>query len=67
MINCPNPSCKAANPEEAEVCQVCQSVLPHYFLWGVGDLVASLKPGTMLNQRYLLKRDRTILDTKPGI
>ena len=67
MINCPNPSCKAANPEEAEVCQVCQSVLPHYFLWGVGDLVASLKPGTMLNQRYLLKRDRTFLDTKPGI
>ncbi|MEO1622252.1 MAG: protein phosphatase 2C domain-containing protein, partial [Cyanobacteria bacterium J06632_3] len=63
----PNPSCKAVNPEEAEVCQVCQSVLPHYYLWGVGDLLASLKPGTLLNQRYLLKRDRTFLDTKPGI
>ena len=67
MITCPNPSCKAVNPEEAEVCQVCQSVLPHYYLWGVGDLLASLKPGTLLNQRYLLKRERTFLDTKPGI
>ncbi len=67
MINCPNPSCKTANPEAADACQVCQSVLPHYYLWGVGDLVASLKPGTLLNQRYLLKRDRTFLDTKPGV
>ena len=67
MIICPNPSCKTANPESADTCQVCQSVLPHYYLWGVGDLVASLKPGTLLNQRYLLKRDRVFLDTKPGI
>ncbi|MEL7067089.1 MAG: protein phosphatase 2C domain-containing protein [Cyanobacteria bacterium J06581_3] len=67
MINCPNPSCKTANPEEAQVCQVCQAVLPHYYLWGVGDLVASLKPGTLLNQRYLLKCDRVFLDTKPGL
>ncbi len=42
-------------------------MLPHYYLWGVGDLVATLKPGTLVNQRYLLKRDRIFLDTKPGI
>ena len=67
MINCPNPSCKTANPEEADTCQVCQSVLPHYYLWGVGDLVANLKPGTLVNQRYLLKHDCVFLDTKPGL
>ncbi|MEM9090084.1 MAG: protein phosphatase 2C domain-containing protein [Cyanobacteria bacterium P01_F01_bin.53] len=67
MINCPNPSCKTANPEGAEVCQVCQSALPHFYLWGVGDLVANIRPGQLLNQRYLLKRDRTFLDTKPGL
>ena len=67
MINCPNPSCKTANPEEADVCQVCQSALPHFYLWGVGDLVKTLRPGTLLNQRYVLKRDRIFIDTKPGI
>ncbi|MGB7087686.1 MAG: protein phosphatase 2C domain-containing protein [Phormidesmis sp.] len=67
MINCPNPSCQTANPEGASVCQACQSVLPHFYLWGVGDLVAHLKPGQLLNQRYVLKRDHTFLDTKPGL
>ncbi len=66
MINCPNPSCKAANPEGSERCQVCQSTLPHRYLWAVGDLVATLKPGTLLNQRYLFKRDAIFLDTQPG-
>ncbi len=67
MINCPNPSCKTANPEEADACQVCQTVLPHHYLWGVGDLIATLQPGTLVNQRYLLKCDRIFLDTKPGV
>ena len=67
MINCPNPSCKTANPEGAPVCQVCQSALPHYYLWGVGGLVPTLKVNSLVNQRYLLKRDQTFLDTKPGI
>ncbi len=49
------------------VCQVCQSALPHYYLWGVGDLVSTLKVNSLVNQRYLLKRDRTFLDTKPGL
>jgi serine/threonine protein phosphatase PrpC len=67
VINCPNPSCQTANPEESDVCQVCRSMLPHYYLWGTGSLVASLNPGQLLNQRYLLKRDRIFLDTKPGL
>jgi serine/threonine protein phosphatase PrpC len=67
VINCPNPSCKTANPEGSELCQVCQSTLPHRYLWAVGNLVATLKPGTMLNQRYLLKRDAIFLDTQPGL
>ncbi len=67
MINCPNPSCKAANPEGNDTCQVCQSAIPHRYLWGVGNLVATLEPGALLNQRYLLKRDRTFLDTQPGL
>ncbi|MEO1682558.1 MAG: protein phosphatase 2C domain-containing protein [Cyanobacteria bacterium J06631_12] len=67
MINCPNPNCKTANPEGVIACQVCRSALPHYYLWGVGDLVNSLKPGSLVAQRYLLKRDRIFLDTKPGL
>ncbi|WP_141242164.1 protein phosphatase 2C domain-containing protein [Leptolyngbya sp. BC1307] len=67
MINCPNPSCKTANPEGAHVCQGCRSVLPYHYLWGVGELVSTLRPGAMINQRYLLKQDRTFLDTQPGL
>ena len=71
MINCPNPSCKTANPEGAESCQVCQSALPHRYLWGVGSLPANLKPGALFNQRYLLKQGsgagRIFLDTQPGL
>ncbi len=67
MITCPNLSCKTVNPEGAEVCQVCQSALPHRYLWGVGDFASALKPGDLFNQRYLLKRDRIFLDTQPGL
>ncbi len=67
MITCPNLSCKTVNPESAEICQVCQSALPHRYLWGVGDLVSTLKPGALFQQRYLLKRDRVFLDTQPGL
>ena len=67
MINCPNPDCKNANPEGSQSCRVCRAALPHHYLWGVGDLIDKMRPGTMVNQRYLLKRDRTFLDTKPGI
>lgn len=42
-------------------------MLPHYYLWGTGSLIASLKPGQLLNQRYLLKRDHIFLDTQPGL
>lgn len=67
MINCPNPSCKTANPEGNDTCQVCQSAIPHRYLWGVGALVETLKPGALLNGRYLLKRDHIFLDTQPGL
>ncbi|MFK8182907.1 MAG: PP2C family serine/threonine-protein phosphatase [Phormidesmis sp.] len=67
MINCPNPSCNTLNPEGNEVCQVCQSALPHRYLWGVGKLLATLRPGEMYQNRYLLKRDRIFLDTQPGV
>ena len=67
VINCPNPSCKTANPEDAEVCQVCQSVLPHYYLWGTGEPLSAIKANSLVSQRYLLKSNGIFLDTKPGL
>ncbi|MGB3300274.1 MAG: hypothetical protein WBA76_18585, partial [Phormidesmis sp.] len=67
MINCPDPSCRALNPEGRKRCQVCQSTLPHRYLWGVGEGLATLKPGDLFNQRYLLKSGRIFLDTQPGL
>ena len=67
MINCPNPSCKDLNAEGNEVCQTCHSALPHRYLWGVGQILSTLRPGELYQNRYLLKRDRIFLDTQPGL
>ncbi len=67
MINCPNPNCNAVNPEGATACQNCSSALPHYYLWGVGERATAVRPGELLGDRYLLKRDRIFLDTKPAL
>ena len=67
VIKCPNPNCNIDNPEAAVACQACSSALPHYYLWGIGETLATLKPGAVLSDRYLLKRDRIFLDTKPGL
>ncbi len=67
VINCPNPDCNAVNPEGAAACQNCSSALPHYYLWGVGEHATTLRPGELLNDRYLLKSDRIFLDTKPAL
>jgi len=67
VINCPNPSCNHVNAEDNDVCQACQSALPHRYLWGVGKQLSTLRAGELYQNRYLLKRDRIFLDTQPGL
>jgi serine/threonine protein phosphatase PrpC len=65
-IYCPNPLCQAPNPESHKFCFQCRSPLPKRYLWVVGR-VESLHSGELLADRYQVKRDRIVLDTKPGL
>ncbi len=66
-IYCPNPLCQAPNPESHRFCFQCRSPLPKRYLWLAGKGLDSLRPGELLADRYWLKRDRIVLDTKPGL
>lgn len=65
-ITCPNQLCQAPNPEAHRFCQRCRTPLPKRYLWAVGDGIEGFKTGKLLADRYLVKRDRILLDTKPG-
>jgi len=66
-IYCPNPLCQSPNPESHKFCFQCRTPLPKRYLWLVGKGLESLRPGELLADRYWLKRDRIVLDTKPGL
>ena len=65
-IICPNQLCQTPNPETHRFCQQCRTSVPKRYLWAVGDGIEAYKPGKLLADRYLYKRDRILLDTKPG-
>ena len=65
-IICPNHLCQAPNPESNRFCQQCRTPVPKRYLWAVGAGIEAYKPGKIFTERYLYKRDRILLDTKPG-
>ncbi len=42
-----------------------QNALPKHYLWAVGEGIKACRPGDMIAGRYLLKRDRIVIDTQP--
>jgi len=72
-IICPNYTCEQPNAEHHQFCEKCRTPLPKRYLWVVGTGVQKfkekfkdLKSGEVLADRYVLKGDRLLLDTKPG-
>jgi serine/threonine protein phosphatase PrpC len=72
-IVCPNYTCEQPNPEHHQFCEKCRTPLPKRYLWVVGTRVQKFKEkfkdfnsGEVLADRYVLKGDRLLLDTKPG-
>ncbi|MEG3858652.1 protein phosphatase 2C domain-containing protein [Microcoleus sp. herbarium12] len=39
--------------------------MPKHYLWAVGEGIKACKPGDLIAGRYLLKRDRLLVDTQP--
>ncbi|MDX2212576.1 MAG: protein phosphatase 2C domain-containing protein [Oculatellaceae cyanobacterium bins.114] len=67
MLYCPNYTCQTPNPESYKFCQKCRTLLPHHYLWAVGEGVGRFRSGEILGDRYLCKSPRLFLDTKPGL
>ncbi|NJR64324.1 MAG: serine/threonine protein phosphatase [Leptolyngbyaceae cyanobacterium CRU_2_3] len=66
MLDCPNPNCQAANPEENKFCHKCRTRLVQQYLWAIAD-VAAYQPGSLLGDRFLYKGSQIFLDTKPAL
>jgi protein phosphatase len=66
-IVCQNPECQAPNPVSQNFCAHCRTAIPKIYLWTIGEDANSLKVGqTLANNRYLVVKERVLLDTKPG-
>jgi protein phosphatase len=66
-IVCQNPECQAPNPVSHNFCAHCRTAIPKVYLWTIGEDANSLKVGqTLANNRYLVVKERILLDTKPG-
>jgi protein phosphatase len=66
ILQCPNYFCQRLNAEGDRFCSNCQTLLPKRYLWAVGVGLQEHQPGDLIGDRYLLKHDRVVLDTKPG-
>lgn len=65
-LNCPNPLCQATNPETNSHCDRCNNYLPKRYLWAVGLEPGKYKPGDLLDNRYIYKKEQILLDSKPS-
>lgn len=68
IIYCPNFTCQSPNPETQKFCQKCGTSLPKRYLWAVGGTGRpSYQPGDILADRYWVKENQILVDTKPGV
>ncbi|MBD2743645.1 protein phosphatase 2C domain-containing protein [Coleofasciculus sp. FACHB-1120] len=65
-LYCSNLNCQAPNPQSHNFCQKCRTPLLKRYLWAVGEGTEAYNAGDLIAERYLLKSDRIILDTKPA-
>ncbi|MBD2326913.1 protein phosphatase 2C domain-containing protein [Alkalinema sp. FACHB-956] len=66
-IQCPNPFCKAPNPDDHVFCDRCQTFIPQHYLWATGGGAEHLAVGTLVADRYRVLAPQVLLDTTPGL
>ncbi len=66
ILQCANFFCQALNLESHQFCHKCRSPLIKRYLWAVGSGLETLTT-ELVGDRYLLKTERILLDTKPGL
>ena len=65
-LYCSNTRCQAPNPQSNKFCQQCRTPLLRRYLWAIGQGIDAYKPGEILGDRYVVVRQRILLETKPG-
>ena len=66
-IQCPNYSCQADNQQSDKFCHSCGTPLIKRYLWAMGSGIDPYKLGDAIADRYLLVRERILLDTTPAV
>lgn len=66
-IQCPNYSCQADNHQSDKFCHSCGTPLIKRYLWAMGSGIDPYKLGDAIADRYLLVRERILLDTTPAV
>lgn len=66
-LQCPNNFCKAANCQTDKSCHLCGTPLIKRYLWAAREEIEAYQLGTLIANRYLLKSNRILLDTKPSL
>lgn len=66
-IQCANSTCQASNPLDHQYCHKCNTPIVRRYLWALGDWIKVYQVDELIEERYLLKYPRILLDTKPGI
>ena len=65
-IRCSNPNCQAENSFKSKLCHKCRTPIVKRYLWALGDGIYTYEIGELINDRYLLKQERVVLDTQPA-
>ena len=66
-LYCSNTRCQAPNPQSNKFCQQCRTPLLRRYLWAIAQGIEDYQLGEAIADRYLLVRQRIVLDTKPGM
>ncbi len=67
-LECHNFNCLASNPLTEKFCHKCGSPLVRRYLWMIGDSgCIDGQENILLQERYLVKQSRIVLDTKPAL
>ncbi|NES81333.1 MAG: serine/threonine-protein phosphatase [Moorea sp. SIO2B7] len=65
-IQCSNPHCQTHNSKDLELCKKCGTPIVKRYLWVIGEGIAAYQVGKLIDERYFLKHQRLVLDTKPA-
>lgn len=66
-IQCSNASCLTPNAYQNRFCSQCGTPIVRRYLRGMGNWLKVYQLGELIDERYLLKPDRVLLDTQPGV